>query len=368
MNKILKFILLIFIFATLMLALPGSVYAQGPDGSEDSPVIFGSDFVLTSGQIVKDLVVFGGNATLEQGSKATGDVVVFGGNLVIAGEVRGDVTAFGGGIKVTDSAFIGGDLNTLGGNAQISPEATVKGNRLSGAGGIPLRIPTKIYTPSSWINFGPGTGIISAVFSALILALLAVLVALFLPTPTEQVAQTIGAQPIISGGVGLLTLVVAPALFLVLGVTIILIPLSLIGMMLFVIALLFGWIAIGLELGRRMTGILHTQWATPINAGVGTLVLSLVVNLGMFATGQWLWTFCCVAVPVLLVLLMMGLGGVVASRFGSTVYNPHRPVPVASYPQSAYPPEPSAPAVWPLQTTTPPEPPAPSDGPQNPSA
>lgn len=365
MNKIFKLTLFIFIFATLMLALPAPVYAQGPDGNEDSPVIFGSDFVLTSGHTVKDLIVFGGNATLEQGSKATGDVVVFGGNLIIAGEIRGDVTAFGGDIQVTDSAFIGGDLNTLGGNAQVSPEATVKGNRLSGAGGLPLRIPTKIYTPNTWIDFGPGTGIVSAVFSALILSLLAVLVALFLPVPTERVAQTIGAQPIISGGVGLLTLVVTPALFLVLGVTIILIPLSLIGVMLFVIALLFGWIAIGLELGRRMTGILRTQWATPINAGVGTLVLSLVVNLGLFATGQWLWTFCCVAVPVLLVLLMMGLGGVVASRFGSNIYNPTRPAPIANYSQSAYPPEP---AIWPLQTTTPPEPPAPTEGPQNPPA
>lgn len=367
MNKIFKLTLLIFIFATLMLALPGPVYAQGPDGNEDSPVIFGSDFVLTSAQTVKDLVVFGGNATLEKGSKATGDVVIFGGNLTVAGEVLGNVTAFGGTIKITDSAFIGGDLDTLGGSAQISPEATIKGNRLTGVGNLPLNIPTKIYTPNFWINFGPGTGIVSAVFSALILALLAVLVALFLPIPTERVAQTIGSQPIISGGVGLLTLVVTPALFLVLGVTIILIPLSLIGVMLFIIALLFGWIAIGLELGRRMTGVLNTQWATPINAGVGTLVLSLVVNLGLFATGEWWWTFCCVGVPVLLVLLMMGLGGVVASRFGSTTYNPHR-APVASYPQAAYPPEPPAPAIWPLQTTTPPEPPASTDGSQNPPA
>jgi hypothetical protein len=366
MNRFAKFTLLLFLITTLILALPGPVHAQGPEGG-DSPVIFGSDYVLASGQTIKDLVVFGGDATIEEGSHVTGDVVIFGGNLSLAGEVQGDVTAFGGNIDVAADALIGGDLNTLGGSASISPKAVVKGNRVSGVGGVPMRIPTMIYTPSFWVNFGTGASVLSAVFGSFILALLAVLVALFLPTPTERVAQTIDTQPLMTGAVGLLTFIVTPALFLVLVITIILIPLGLIGIVIFGIALLFGWIALGLEFGKRMTGLLHTQWAVPVNAGVGTLVLSLVVNLALVVTAEWWWTLFCIGIPLFSILLMVGLGGVIASKFGANIYNPSRSVnPFASAQSPAA--VPPVPPSWPIQSpmnpqgyTQPPMPPQDDD-------
>jgi hypothetical protein len=355
MNRFARFILLFVVIAALVLALPGPVYAQSPSGN-DSPVIFGSDYVLSSGQTIKDLVVFGGNATLEGDSTVTGDVVIFGGNLVVAGEVKGDVTTFGGNITVADNATVGGNLNTLGGAAQISSKAHIKGNRVSGVGALPLRVPTQIYTPGFWVDFGPGAGYVSAVFGALILALIAVLIALFLPAPTDRIAQTIGTQPIISGAIGLLTLVVTPALFLVLVITVILIPLGLLGLLIFAIAVLFGWVALGLELGKRMTGLFRSQWAIPVSAGVGTLVLSLLTNIALVVTGYSFWTLCCVGFPLLALLMMVGLGGVVTSRFGATVYSPNarpaQPLP------PAYPPYPAPQPPMPPQGQ-PPMPPVP---------
>ena len=349
MNKIIKITLFFLIIAAVLLALPGSVYAQSPT-SDDSPVIFGSDYVLASGKVIKDLVVFGGNATIEQGSRATGDVVVFGGNLIISGEVGGDVTAFGGNIIVNESAIVGGDLNTLGGAAQIFPGATIRGRNLTGVGGFPLRVPTMIYTPSFWIDLGPGAGILSAVFGSLMIALMAVLVALFLPVPTDRVARTIASQPIISGALGLLTLIVSPALFLVLAITVILIPLGLVGLLVFGIALLFGWIAIGLELGKRMTGILNTSWAIPVSTGVGTLVITLIASLILVVTGQWFLALCCIGIPLVGLVMMVGLGGVVASKFGAQVYSPNQPRPVAPLPPVyRQGPPPPASSDWPTQ-------------------
>ncbi len=349
MNKFIRFTLFFFVLATLVLALPGSVYAQSPTG-DDSPVIFGSDYVLPSGKVIKDLVVFGGNAILEQGSRATGDVVVFGGSLIVSGEVGGDVTAFGGNVTVKESALVAGDLNTLGGNADISTGATIRGKHLTGIGGFPLRIPTMIYTPSFWIDFGPGAGILTAVFGSLMIALMAVLVALFLPMPTDRVARTIGTQPIISGALGLLTLVVSPALFLVLAITVILIPLGLVGLLIFAIAILFGWIAIGLELGKRMTGMLNTTWAIPVSAGVGTLVISLLASLLLVVTGEWFWALCCIGIPLVGIAMMVGLGGVVASKFGAQVYTPNQIHPAPPQPP-AYGQGPIVPAAstWPAQ-------------------
>jgi hypothetical protein len=42
------------------------------------------------------------------------------------------------------------------------------------------------------------------------LAALAVLAAMFFPQPVERVAKTITAQPVLSGGMGLLTVLVIP--------------------------------------------------------------------------------------------------------------------------------------------------------------
>jgi hypothetical protein len=148
------------------------------------------------------------------------------------------------------------------------------------------------------------------------------------------VAQTIATQPVISGALGLLTLVVTPALFLVLAITIILIPLGLIGLLIFGLALLFGWIALGLDMGNRMATLFHTQWSTPVSAGLGTLVLSLVVNLALVVTGEWWWLLCCVGLPLVGVLMMVGLGGVVASKFGTAVYLNSAALPVSPAPGS----------------------------------
>jgi hypothetical protein len=293
------------------------------------------------------------------------------------------VTTFGGSAQVRQGAFVGGDLNSLGGSTQVSPEATVKGKRVTGVGGLPLGLPTKVYTPGFWLDFGTGAGIISVIFSSLMLALLAVLISLFLPRPTDRVAQTIETQPVISGAVGLLTLVVTPALFVTLAITVILIPLGLIGLMVFAIALLFGWAALGLVIGNRVSELFHSHWAAPVSAGVGTLILSLITTLGLFLTGESFWTLCCVGIPLLGLVSIVGLGGVVASKFGAAVYSPNRPVPPA-YPPAPYSPTPQTPAppaVWqppvepvePIVPVVPPEPPIvppqpPSVPPEEPSS
>lgn len=365
MNRIARIILLFFIISAFVLALPAPVFAQGPSGN-DSPVIFGSDYVLSPNQVIKDLVVFGGNATLEAGSTVTGDVVIFGGNLVVAGEVQGDVTAFGGIITVSDKAVVGGDLNTLGGSSQISAGAVIRGKRLTGVGALPLRIPTQIYTPTFWVDFGAGASLLSAILGALVLGLLAALIALFLPAPTDRVAQTIGTQPVVSGAIGLLTLVVTPALFLVLAITVILIPLGLIGLLVFGIAILFGWTAIGLELGKSIAQLFKAHWAVPVSAGVGTLLLSLVTNMALVLTSEWFWTLCCIGIPLIGLLMIVGLGGVVTSRFGASVYNPAAVRPAAPlaplYPQGygQQPPAPGYNQLPPAPTASqPPLPPTP---------
>jgi hypothetical protein len=115
----------------------------------------------------------------------------------------------------------------------------------------------------------------------------------------------------------LLTLIVAPVLIVLLAITLILIPVALLALLALVLLVAYGWIAVGLELGQRMgASLFHTNWTPPVAAGIGTLVLSLLAAVvGVIPCVGWLLPF---------LVIIVGLGGVLASKFGAQVYS--RPV------------------------------------------
>ena len=180
-------------------------------------------------------------------------------------------------------------------------------------------------------------------FQAVAVALLAMLAMMFLQPQVERVGQAITTQPLISGGVGLLTMFGAPVVIfivvIIMAVTIILIPVAvavaLLGSLLIALAWLFGMIALGQEVGERFTRAINQSWAPVLTAGFGTFLLMLVAGaIGQIPCVGWL-------VPAVLGLL--GVGAVVLTRFGAralqapvmTVYTPPTPpVPPAPPPDA----------------------------------
>ena len=377
MKNLIRIMLIFVILASALAFFPSRVFAQAQVGG-DSPVVFGQNYTLSEGQTIKDLIVFGGNAVIMSGATVMGDILIFGGNLSVSGTVQGGITAFGGNVTINDSGVVTGVLNTVGGNRFTSPKANI-GGQISDPSQLPFRIPSTIFTPSMSFNLGPGISLLWAIFFSLLMAALAVIVSLFLPEHTMNVSRTITGEPIISGGVGLLTLVIAPAIFLVLAITIVLIPLALLFILVFGVTLVFGWIALGMALGERLAGLFRAQWAVPVCAGIGTLTLSMLANLTLALTGSWFWALCCIGLPVILLLNMISLGGVISSRYGIQLYStrlhPQSPIPPVPVPPSAAPtlsqplasPQldlPLANPEPPYTQPTPPEPPAGPSGPQ----
>jgi hypothetical protein len=138
---------------------------------------------------------------------------------------------------------------------------------------------------------------------------------MFLPRPTERVARTIVEQPVTAGGVGLLTIIVAPLMLVGMAITLILIPVSLLGVVVLVVAWFFGHIAIGYEVGRRLGIALNQDWPLAVAAGIGTFLVTLIssgIDQLVFCIG-WM-------VPFLVGVL--GLGGVILTRFGAQAYPP----------------------------------------------
>jgi cytoskeletal protein CcmA (bactofilin family) len=336
----------LFLLAILVFVPLRSVAAKG--GSYDGQVIFGQSYTLKNGEtLTGDLLVFGGTATIEHGAVVNGNVVLFGSTLVINGEVSGDVADVGGSVTLGSTAHLHGNLTTVGASldraqgAQVDGQVTNTGSSMNGASTTPTNpvIPgnqTTRMLENLISNFNPFGPILNAFGQALGLAVLAMLVMLFLAPHADRVAHAVIAQPLVAGGLGLLTIIVAPIAIVLLTITIILIPVVVILVIALFVAGVFGWIAIGYEIGQRFTTAIHQNWHPAFSAGLGVFGLTLVANA---LTG--IPVLNCVGWLVPFLLGLAGLGAVIMSRFGTQLVV----APAASGPAPLAPAAPAAPVA-----------------------
>jgi hypothetical protein len=321
MNRYLRGLPLIIL--ALLFALPSLAFASGPGGGK---LVLGGTYTLARAETLNgDLVVIGGAATLEPDSLVTGNVLLIGGTLGCDGQIVGDLVEIGGLTNLGASSVVRGDVTTLGGILNQAPGAHIYGQILGGATAQgPFQIPLPSFQlrpfafPGLWqLGLAPVFQALSIGLRTLALAALAVLVVLFWAEPTRRVARAATDQALVAGGVGLLTIVVAPALLVLLGITLCLIPFSVIGALALAGALVYGWLAVGQEVGRRLAGAFHWVLHPAAEAGIGTLILTLVAGLvGLVPCVGWV-------VPA--VIGLVGLGGVVMTRFGARPYPPVQP-------------------------------------------
>lgn len=313
--------LLIFV-AVLMLSVLLAGCAPGLNLNSDG-LIVGQSYTLASGQTLNnDLTVIGGDAVLEKDSTVNGDVAVIGGTVTIDGKVKGNVSILGGTTNLTNTAHVTGDVTTLGGSMHKSEGAVVDGQQTDNRHIPPV---TTMRTPPLNISFDPITGPLMAIFQGLAVAALAVLISLFAPIPMERTGRAAISQPFAAGGVGCLSIVI----IVIMAITIILLPVSALAFVLAVIAGLFGWAALGLMVGRQIAVWLHQPWTDPINAGVGTLAISLLSSML-----NLIW---CVGFPFYTLVGLVALGAVVLTRFGTQPYQGAAGAAPYNPPPSAYP-------------------------------
>lgn len=322
MNKTIRIILLLFL--ALAIAWPGVAYAK--DLYEDK-VVFGGVYRLESGETLNgNLAVFGGLATLEPDSLVQGNVVLFGGKLEVGGVVDGDIIGFGGFVELTETAEVTGDVITIGANMDQAIGADVMGELMDGISDpLSFSFPGGVRVPRLGFQFSPLFEFLWFFFRLFLWAVVAVIVVLFLPNQAERTARTAVSQPVVSGGLGLLTVVILSMVIIVFAITICLIPASLLLALAWAISWGFGLIALGLEVGKRIGGLFDKEWAPGVSAGVGTFALILVLN-GLDVLIPCVgWIFPAVAG-------MLGLGAVILTRFGTQDYPlapPMQPVTVA---------------------------------------
>ncbi len=309
-----------------VLSVPVTVQAKAlPAAPLDGKVIMGGSYTLESGdRLDGDLAIFGGSVTIEQGATVNGDVVLFGGALDIAGRVSGDVVVFGGSASLGDSAAVSGDLVSIGGDVSRADGAYVGGEVVTEQA-VPFRFDWQSHLPYTY-DFalggysGPFNRVANFVlqvmwffFQVFMVSALAVLVLMFIEGPVQRIGEAMQTEPLLSSGVGCLSLVVVPVLLVVLGLTILLLPVSFVGFLVLVLMALYGWVAMGYEVGRRIVQALGQTWSAPIVAGVGTGLFTLVVG----GIGQ---VVPCIGWVIPVFAVSLGLGAVILTRFGTQPY------------------------------------------------
>ncbi|MEJ5241602.1 MAG: polymer-forming cytoskeletal protein [Anaerolineales bacterium] len=292
---------LLITFLLTFFLLPGraSAAAQIAPG-----IYFGRTLTIQNGETVNgDLILFDSRLFVEEGGILNGDLLAFDSQIELKGKVSGDVITFGGRLVLDERAQIDGDLITR--NTVRRESATEFSETSSPFSLLPL-----------WRQMrSPVFSGLTILLESLLLAVLAFVAALFLERQLEETAQALTTQPLIAGGLGMLTFLVVPLLALVLLITILLIPVALLLILGLLLALLFGWISVGLEIGRRLANFFHREWRFPWLAALGTFMLTLLS--GIFNTIP------CIGWMVGFLAALLGLGATLITSFGTRLRLPH---------------------------------------------
>lgn len=319
-NKI-KIIAFLILTLALLAAVGGTSLAAGSAAThQGDQFVVGESFTLPSGDILNgNLWVLGGNATLESGSQVNGNIRLAGGSLHVFGQVNGNISAAGGLVEIGSTAVVHGNVSMVGASLNRSEAATIDGTVNTNPNGpIQVTPPTGVSVPNIDIHLTPFWNVLGIFFRAFLMAALAILVVMFWPKYAGRTAKAVVVQPLITGGMGLLTVFVTPLLLLVMVITIVLIPASILGLILLGLMIAFGWIAIGMEVGVRLEQAFKTEWALPVAAGLGTFLMTLVVDgIGRLVP--------CVGWLAPTAVGLMGLGAVLLTRFGSQDYPAYYP-------------------------------------------
>lgn len=324
-------LLVLLVGMTLFLTLfPGVVAAQSgvggtvtvESGETVSSVsgVYGT--IVIEGTVTGDVAGVAGDIVIRDGGVVEGNLEAAAGNIRIAGTVEGDVSTGTGSIHLTETGTVGGNFEVGAGNVRI--DGTINGDAQVGAEAIRLGEPATIagsltydgdlegnrdavqgditrdrsLGPTLFTDLQPVATWIFTVNAFILNLLLGVLLLGLFPKFSDRVATRVETDPAKTGLVGFGVLLGIPILLILVAITVIGIPLSIIGVLAF---LVFSWI--GLVYGRFAIGSWLLSYADVDNKWAALAVgLLLAVFLGQIPIIGGLLNF---------IIFLLGLGALV---------------------------------------------------------
>ncbi len=239
-----------------------------------------------SGNVHGDLLVGGSELNIASTARVGGDLLFGAATVKINGLIEGDIGGGGSGIILTNG--VGGDIEVMVESLTVASTADIQGNLTytseqpadiqSGAqigGTTTHRLPEVRETAKAT----PFFGIVWQVIAFLMMLVIGLVIILVAPRRTKSIADSIRNKPWPSLGWGALILFVTPLAAIVVCITVIGIPLGLIGLTLWGIAIYLSQIPVGLFIGRWIIGYFREVETKGILVGAftsGLLILSLL--------------------------------------------------------------------------------------------
>jgi hypothetical protein len=256
---------------------------------------FSSKVVVNTQEIVcSDITSFGGTVDIK--GTVYGDVVAFGSSVVVDGVIRGDVHLYGSSATLHNGSQLHGNILLYGGGYHKDRGAVFDGQ------------PINKVAHFNWL-FGGINTFSFPLWSILTWVALGLILTLLLPEHVMLVRTTATNRKGRSFVVGLLTILIAPAILVVLTALILPIPLAIIVALGLITAWALGMVALGWLIGEQILYAMAPQRNTrTMQIVVGLTALTL---LGALPYIGWL---------INIVAGLLGLGAVLLSRFGTRLY------------------------------------------------
>jgi hypothetical protein len=253
-----------------------------------------------------EIVKIGANVGVPYGTTAK-SVVSIGGSVSIAGEVIEDVVSIGGNVWLKPSARVHGDVSAIGGIVRKEPGAKVAGEITEVTMPQPLTNVSALST-----QYAPSVVYIASVFAALLsfLGILAIGVAagLLFPRRVGWVSVAVERHPFKAFWWGLLWIILIVPICALLLVSIIGIPLIIVEILAYGVALVLGYVAASQVIGKKLLSSFKRYNQPMVTEIIWGIVILSLINL----------------VPVLgavvaAIVSVMAIGACWMTRFGEGI-------------------------------------------------
>ena len=266
---------------------------------EGDVVAAGATLRLVEGaSIGGDVVLLGGTVTAVDGATIGGDLRGTAAAVTVEGRVRGDVRVSTRQLRVTTGARIDGDLAYRGDAApEIASGAVVGGT----TGSLP---PIGLSAGVGWLIWA------NAALPRLLLGLgVGVVAIMLLPHPTVGAADRLRRAPLGTALVGVGLALFLPLALVLLAITIVGLPVAIVGTAVYLLALYTSQVVVGLALGRGLLRFARADRGRGRNLAAMTLGVGLLFGLRLVPVPH-------AGAVVAALVAVVGLGAVVDGLVG----------------------------------------------------
>jgi len=258
------------------------------DGTVNGNVRAAGGVITVNGHVGRSITGLAQQVNISSSGRVDGSLLAAGETLSLFGPVGRGITAGGGTLQL--GGPVGGKVVVWAQNLSLGPNTRIAGDleyyaerQLDTSGGTVAgqvrfhqieRQERQAPLLNGLFDFG---GLVLLVGSAI----LGALAIIFAPRPSARAVELGRQQPLLTFGVGLLALCVVPLAALLIGVTLVGIPLALAVAALYWLGILLAWPALGLVIGTELARRVRRSEPMPVLGAlvVGLIVLHLVTHL-----------------------------------------------------------------------------------------